>query len=531
MAKRRRKSKVGKRRTKKRVRKNPFVTYGSKGTRAKRIGSSATREERLAAVHKALDIRRKLRHEGNVPGGVPEGARAAGKKHLRKLQRAVGREKSKLQYHKKKATGYEKKGWIVSTAHETPQRANLMARREKIARKKEAIRRKKAARKRKAAARKRHKKGQATRKRNTAAKAARARKRAARKAAKAAKKAARKAARKPRRNRRKGDRKPRRRRRVRHNRRKTDRNRRKGDVQSNPRRRKKHKHRRKARRHSFLKNPFGGVGSMGDKIVSFLVGGDKGLATQLFIAPAVAGLVQDALAYAWPGFAGVVASVENTLNGISPQLGGLLGPIMPNLVLAIGAEAVGQQFKKPIIQKFGAALMFANIIDLGEAVGALASMAIIPSAAPPAAAAATPAQAVTSPALSGVDFTMGRRRGFRGVDFTARQGIHGIPRGLRGLPQGLRAMPSMRGVDFSATPGFGGLTPADRGDFGQGTSDAFQSAGGTLKTNADFGRQMADYGAMPAMRGAHTGDVMYADYTQDADGNDDNSDESNDHCV
>jgi hypothetical protein len=89
-----------------------------------------------------------------------------------------------------------------------------------------------------------------------------------------------------------------------------------------------------------------------------------------------------------------------------------------------------------------------------------------------------------------------------------------------------------------------GLTMRDNADFGT----YLPSPGGTLSTDADFGRQMADFGgvsfvpnhmsgvdftmgAVPSMRGAHTGDVMYQAGAVDADGNQDNSDESNDHTV
>jgi len=499
-----------KRRASKRTKKNPHVTYGTKGTRAKRIGSSKTREERLEAVKAALAHRARMRGPvaEKLKAKYPEAYEHA-KKSLRKRQRSIHKESGRRHAHYKKAAKYRKKGYLVSVADESPKRAALMERREKIAMRKEKARRKAAARKRKAKHKKRAKKAHHTRKRNKSKAKARARKAAATRR----------------------------------------RNKRKQSVKKNPYKRsrskkhalrrsvgkhKKHRKSRKAKRPSFLKNPFGGAGSMGDKIVDFLTGGDKKLATSLFVAPAVAGLVQDAISYAWPGFAGVIASIEGTLNGINPQLGGLLSPIMPNLVLAVAAEAAGQHFKKPLVQRMGAALMFANIIDVSEAVGALVSTALIPSTTVPASAAATPAQLVTgAPAatVSGVDFTMrGIPRGLHGVDYTMGH------RGMRGIPKGFRAMPSMRGVDFSSTPGFNGLTPRDRGDFGrqfadfgQGTSDAFHSAGGTLKTNADFGRH--GQGAMPAMRGAHTGDVMYPDPTVDADGNEIDTDESDDHMM
>lgn len=274
----------------------------------------------------------------------------------------------------------------------------------------------------------------------------------------------------------------------------------------NPRRRRRARHghrkhgkRRGSRRH-YRKNPFGGT--MG-KALDFVTAGDPKEAGYILAAAALSEVIASA-ALQIPGLGSLLTTVNTALAGINANLAAAVTPILPTFFAALGAEFAGQKTGNKMVQDFGKALMITNIVDLGEALGASLSSAT---------------------GLAGVSFTpMGRRHRHMGA----------VPRGLSAVPRGLSAVPR----------GMRGLTMRDNADFGT----YLPSPGGTLSTDADFGRQMADFGgvsfvpnhmsgvdftmgAVPSMRGAHTGDVMYQAGAVDADGNQDNSDESNDHTV
>lgn len=228
------------------------------------------------------------------------------------------------------------------------------------------------------------------------------------------------------------------------------------------------------------------------KIVDFLTAGDKEQAAYILAAAALSEPLAGA-AMKVPGAGAALQAVTNALASVSPTAASAIAPIVPNLVIAVGAELIGQKMGQKKVQAFGKALMITNIVDLGEAIGSLLASAV-------------GLQGVDYTAMRGVDFTMGRHR-----------------RGVGAVPRGIAAVPSMRG-----------LTSHDRADFGAGSSDSIVTAGGTLKTAADFGRQMADFGGVdytmgmvPSMRGAHTMDAQIADGSDDSD----NPDESADHTV
>jgi hypothetical protein len=263
-----------------------------------------------------------------------------------------------------------------------------------------------------------------------------------------------------------------------------------------------HRHHKKSKRAKYRGNPMGmNVKEIGKQVVDVFTGG-QGLEKAGYL---VAASVGNELASSAFLASSLGSSVGKALAKINPRLPGLLLPVLPGLAIAFGASKT----KNSKAKEFGKAVAIITLVDMAESLAALVT-------GPVAAALHIP--------LQGVDFTMGRHRGMRGVDFT--RAMHGVDyTAMRGVPRGLQALPSLRG-----------LTSHDRADFGAGQSydDAFSSAGGTLKTNADFGRQMADfgYGATPSMRGAHTGDRQYPDAMPDETGDDsDNPEEGSDHTV
>lgn len=263
------------------------------------------------------------------------------------------------------------------------------------------------------------------------------------------------------------------------------------------------KHRKSSKRAHYKGNPMGmNLKDIGKQIVDVATGGE-GLEKAGYL---VAASVGNELASSALMASAVGTQIGAALAKINPKLPGLLLPILPGLAIAFGAS----KMKNSKVKEFGKAVALLTLVDTAEA---LASMITGPVAS-----------ALNIP-LQGVDFTMGRHRGMRGVDFT-RSGMSGVDftrSGMSAVPRGLSAYPSLRG-----------LTARDNGDFGSGQAhgDSFSSAGGTLKTGADFGRQMADFGAYPSMRGAHTGDRMYPDAIADETGDDsDNPEESSDHTV
>jgi colicin import membrane protein len=264
----------------------------------------------------------------------------------------------------------------------------------------------------------------------------------------------------------------------------------------------RHGHHKKSKRAKYRGNPMGmNVKEIGKQVVDVFTGG-QGLEKAGYL---VAASVGNELASSAFLASSLGSSVGQALSKINPRLPGLLLPVLPGLALAFGASKV----KNSKAKEFGKAVAIITLVDMAESLAALVT-------GPVAAALHIP--------LQGVDFTMGKHRSMRGVDFT--RAMHGVDyTSMRGVPRGLQALPSLRG-----------LTSHDRADFGAGQSydDAFSSAGGTLKTNADFGRQMADfgYGATPSMRGAHTGDRQYPDAMPDETGDDsDNPEEGSDHTV
>jgi hypothetical protein len=113
----------------------------------------------------------------------------------------------------------------------------------------------------------------------------------------------------------------------------------------------------------------------------------------------------------------------------------------------------------------------------------------------------------------------------RGVSFTKNH-LGAVPRGIAAVPHGMGSYLPSPGGALSTDADFGGIPHGLRGL--------------TMRDNADFGaaRQMADFGgvdftmgAVPSMRGAHTGDMQYADPSMDSDGNEDDTAESSDHMV
>lgn len=278
----------------------------------------------------------------------------------------------------------------------------------------------------------------------------------------------------------------------------------------NPRRRRghkgKHHHKRAKHKRRHRRNPLGGT--MG-KALDWITGGNPREAAFILGAAAVSEPLASA-ALNIPGLGSVLMAVNSALATVSPNVGAAIVPILPGLLVALAAEAAGQKLgpKGKVLQEFGRGLMITNIVDLGEALGDAVS---------------------TMMGLSGVSFTptMGRHRGMRGVSFTKNH-MGAVPRGLSAVPRGMGSyLPSPGGTlstdaDFGGIPhGMGGLTYRDKADFGDS------------RQMADFGGVDFTMGAYPSMRGggSHTGDVMFADPTLDANGEEDDTSESNDHTV
>ncbi len=217
------------------------------------------------------------------------------------------------------------------------------------------------------------------------------------------------------------------------------------------------------------------------KALNLLTAGDPREAGFILAAAAVSEPLAG-LALKVPGLGSVLAAVNSAISGVSPNAAAAIVPLVPNLLVALAAEAIGQKTGKKSVQDFGKALMITNIVDLGEALGSMVSSAT---------------------GLSGVSYTpMGRRRGMRGVDFT-RHAMGAVPRGLSAVPHGMGSyLPSPGGTlstaaDFGAVPhGMHGLTYRDKADFG------------ASRQAADFGGVDFTMSAIPSMRGAHTGDVQ-----------------------
>lgn len=241
---------------------------------------------------------------------------------------------------------------------------------------------------------------------------------------------------------------------------------------------------------------------MPNKVVNFLTAGDPKQAAYLVAAAALAQPLS-AAALKIPGVGAGLNYVDSMLAKVSPNAANAITPILPTTLVAAILEIVGQKMNKPILKRAGEVLMITNLVSLGASIGDVVS---------------------TVTGLQGVDFTLGRRRGMRGVDFT-RSGVGAVPamRGVDFTRSGMGAIPSMRAI-----PAMRGLTAHDSADFGRTFADfgagipgeTIRSAAGTYKTSADFG-------AIPSMRGySHTMDVMGPD-----DDGQQMPEESSDHMV
>lgn len=505
--------------SKTRRRRNPFVVKARKGKHQVTVGAALTKRERKAAVKEALYLRKAIR-------GGEIGFGASAKKKLRALQKQIGSGKSHLGGLRKKARRFKKRGYQTShssvsfaEAHKIHTRKRRKKSGKKAAksgkkfgyigtnskgemmiRKKNGtvvtVKRKKG---KKSSKKKTHK-----RRRKHAKKAAPKRKRR-----KHAKKAGSKKRRKHSRKHAKASAAPKRRRRK--ARRSRAGKRRHAKKYWAGRHHARHAHvglgmkkggkrrgtirRGKKRYHYSVSRKNPQGGTMG-KALDFITAGDPKEAGYILAAAALSEPAA-ALALQIPGLGSVLAQVNTTLAGINPNLAAAVVPILPTFLLALIAEFAGKKTGNKHVQGMGKGLMITNIVDFGEALGATLSSAA---------------------GLSGVSFTpmsavphgMGRKRhGMRGVSYT---------------PMG--AIPSMRG-----------LTRHDNADFGRQMADFggenLMTSAGMVSTAADFGGVDFTMGAVPRgfKGGSHTGDVQYPNPQTDSDGNTIDLDESNDHMT
>lgn len=267
---------------------------------------------------------------------------------------------------------------------------------------------------------------------------------------------------------------------------------------------------RKHRKNPFWRNPMGV-----DLKKIALAGHRPSELGYLAVAAGASGGLNSLVAAALDKVSGGAFSSFVISQGTGPMAN--LASAIPAIFGALAIGAAGQKFKSDKAEKAAEALMTVAIVDLSEALlgGPLNSL-IAPY---------IPAQ--TAVAMSGVTYTpLGRKRRPMGA----------VPRGLSAVPRGLGSyLPSPGGTlstdaDFGAVPrGLSGLTFRDHADFGASRQAA--DFGGVDYTMSGVGFTANHMGAIPSMRGAHTGDVMYPDPTTDANGNEDDTNESNDHTV
>ena len=491
-------------------RRNPEISTGIRHGRAKVIGHSATRAERFAHIKSLLAERKRVQSE-NVPytpgmtGEEKAALRKAARKSLRKGQRSA--RKFQKGWHKrvKALAKAHKEGYVSSTSDIDEKRLGRITRGHSKAKRKAAKRAKSLKRSKKRKASSRKKKAAATRKKNRGTQLIRVPKKRKQKKAKKARKPSKKArkakARKPSKKARKTKaRKVKAARKAKAAKKASARRKAKAlrkikkkmhPYQKNPRRRRgSHRSGRKSRKHGLLRNPSEGIKQMGDKLMALLnklTGGEASNVPYLAAAAVGNDVVGSAFNMALRKYA---PTLRAKMAAINPNLPTYVLPIVPGLAFAFACSKASDAR----VKKLGQAAGLVTLVDLIQSLTAMVS-----------------GPALKAAGLSGVDFT----RSLRGVDFT----MGAVPRGLSAIPRG------MRGVQF--TPGMKGLTSRDRSDFGSG--DWIRSPGGTLKTNADFGRQMADFGAVPTLRGAHTGDQQYQDSGDDD--SESSTDESSDHTV
>lgn len=504
MARKRHKSSAKKR--------NPIAVHGQKGTHIKRVSVSLTRPERAAGV--AATRKMKEFYKKRLESGMLTGKAAAEyKKALRKRQRGVARGKFGVVRAAKAVKAAEAQGYKTFASHMTPDELRAIKigeGRAKAARSKKAAKSraasKRAAAKRKAAAKKAAKKAAKTRRlkkkeQELMAKKSKRKARKSRKTRKHGRKKSHKKSGKKSHGRKKG-RKSGGRKKARKHSRKSHRkhggrkaHRKHGGRKKARKSSKKHSA-RKGRKMRVKRNPEGTSGkSMSAKIMEALnkiTGGEASNAPYL----AAASVGNDVVSAAFQGALMKYApSVVTAMAKVSPNLPVYVLPVVPGLATAYAASKSSNQH----VKKLGQAIGLITLIDLVQSLSSLVSGPVMRSVG-----------------LEGVDFTVGRKRGMRGVDYT-RMGA---------VPRGLQAIPSLRGVDV--TP-MHGLTARDRADFGR---ERQVTSAGTITTPADFGRQMADFGAVPSLRGAHTMDRQYADAQPDESGDDsDNPEEGSDHTV
>lgn len=274
---------------------------------------------------------------------------------------------------------------------------------------------------------------------------------------------------------------------------------------------KRHGKRRHHSRRKIRRNPLGGimgnfVGKLKDASKKAISGGDIG-ASNIAIAAILSGLVS----------AGLSKALDMASGGKFSAMGMQAGPVgetvasIPAFIGAVGIEMLSDKVGNSRGRKIGQALGVLAVADLVQGLTSGLS-----------------ATAMHAVGLSGVSYTpMGRRhpRGMHGVSFT-RNHMGAVPRGMGAVPRGLGSyMPSPGGTlstdaDFGALPhGLRGLTHRDNADFG------------AARQQADFGGVDFTMGAYPSMHGAHTGDVQYQPADDAAGGDDDQTNESNDHTV
>lgn len=466
-------------RKKKRAKKNPFILTAQKGKKKMLVGTGRTRKEREKAVRTVLHAKASLK---KAP--TPYIKRLA-KMRLRAVQKKMGEMKKLTAGTIKKAKALKKKGYKITSQTVSDQgAASLLARLKK--------RRKKAPKKAPKKSGKKSKKVSALKKamEKAMAKKKSKKKSSKKKASKKKSSSKKKASKKKSPSKKKASKKKRTvtRRRKRKSKAQKIRVNVKGMRKGS---KKVSRHRRGKKRYrvaTIRKNPAGGIMGIGKQVGDFLVAGDPKEAAYLAAASALAAPLSG-IALKVPGVSQVLVMVDQALMKVNPKVANAVSPVLPSLAIAGVLEVVGRQAKVKQAQELAKALMAANIVAIGSAVGAIISGA---------------AGLQGIPELRGVDYTpmAGRHRGMRGVDYTP-----------------MAALPSLRGMGYNDQPG-------SSADFGRG--DDVVSPAGVMKSAADFGRDSADFGAIPSMHGVDYTPMQGA-HTYDYEEQDEEQGETGDH--
>lgn len=184
---------------------------------------------------------------------------------------------------------------------------------------------------------------------------------------------------------------------------------------------KRRKGKRKYANISVRTNPFGGMMKPNlNAVKNFLVAGDANEAAYLAAAAALSRPLSAGLMKV-PGVGAALGKVDAILAKVSPKAADAITPVLPSIAVAALLEVAGK--KSPHAKKLSRALMAANIVSIGAAVGETIA-------------------SVTG--LKGVDYTP--VSGMRGVDYT---------------PVG--AIPHMSGAGDFGGPGDFGSAGADFG--------------------------------------------------------------------